>query len=232
MRCPSCQRPVDHEAESCYSCGYSAIESMKRFGSNQVKMRRVHDAADCLRVKDSEMIERTLNRLEKRFPQLVFAVYLGDLNETISIGELGFWLLNQVTIEGAGYAKTNESAVLLVVDVNFKKAGLSLGYFTEMLLGEEDCLRALAAGRSHFANGEFGTGVVDLFTKVEKSLIKQAKKMKGLSREEKQSVMMRNHHGPNILKIPGSVRPFDRHPVPETEQPHLLFRNEFEENWK
>lgn len=234
MRCPSCHRPVDHEANSCYSCEYSLADAEKKFGANQVSMRRIHDAADCLRVREIREVEDTLDDLEDRFPQLMFAAYLGELNDSISVAELGFWLLNHARIGDSGYSRPNDCGILFVLDVERRQLGVSLGYLTEMLLSEEDCLRALTASRSHFINGEFGAGVISFFRKVEKCLLKQAKKMKGLSREEKQILMMKNHHGPNTLVLPAPVMPmqFDANEeqIREHNEPfeHLIFRNEFE----
>lgn len=201
MRCPSCQRPIDHEADSCYSCNYSFIHAVRRFGSNQVRLKRIHDAADCLRVKEIYDLAETLNRLERTFPQLVFVVYLGELNRSISIGELSFWLINQSHIEGADESVTNDNAVLLMLDVETSQAGISLGYQTELLLSEEDCSRALKAGRSAFLNNEFGNGVSQVLRKLEKSLIKKAKNLKHLTREERRAWMSADQLD-NSLSLP------------------------------
>ncbi len=234
MKCPSCRRPVDNEADSCYSCGYSALSAMRTFGSRPVKMRRLHDAVDCLRVSDNQEINQTLDRLEDRFPQLLFAVYLGGLSEKVSIGELGFWLLNNTSVEGTGFARSNENGIILVVDVLQKQAGVSLGYYTEMLLNEADCLRALTASRPLLAKGKFGDGVVTLFQKLEKSLATRAKKMKNLGRKEIKAQFLKSHHLANSLILPGPGIPaqFDPNRGRQIGQPieRLNFRNEFESN--
>ena len=238
MRCPSCQRPVDHEANTCYSCGYSSVIAMKQFGGNQVVMQKVHDAADCLRVSDSRDIRRYIEHLESRFTQLLFVIYLGELNESIPISELGFWLLNQAKIEGAGNSRPNDNGILLILDVEKKQVGVSLGYLTETLLSEEDCLRALMVSRSFFINGEFGDGVIAFLKKVEKLLLKRARKMKGLTREEKLALMNKVHHGPNTLVLPGPSIPVQFDPNADQHQEHgratngLIFRNEFENERK
>jgi uncharacterized membrane protein YgcG len=234
MKCPSCRRPVDHEANSCYSCGYSALQAMKNFGFDPVKMRQIHDVVGCLRASELNNINQTLQNLEDRFPQLLFAVYFGELTETISIGELGFWLLNQATVEGASVVRSNENGIFLVIDVHQKQAGISLGYCTEMLLTEADCLRALRAARSFFRNGEFGAGVVVLWRKLEKSLATQAQKMKNLGRAEIKAQVLKSHHGANAVIIPGPGIPaqFDPNRGRQIGQPieRLNFKNEFENN--
>ncbi len=184
MKCPRCQRPVDQEADSCYSCGYSAFDAMKQYGDNYVRMSRVHDAAHCLRVKDRERLNEVVDQLELRFPQILFCVYLGALPDSISISELGFWLLNHSQVKGAEYARPNDNAVLLVLDVNSKQAGLSLGYFTEMLISEEDAYRCLMAARPGLINQEYGSAIATVFGKVGRILGKKARKLRGLSPDE------------------------------------------------
>ncbi len=79
MKCPRCLRPVDHEAASCYSCGYSEKDAAAVFGANQVLLNRVHDAAHCLRKQDRDDLALTLDQLELKFPQILFCAYLGSL---------------------------------------------------------------------------------------------------------------------------------------------------------
>lgn len=197
MKCPRCHRPVDHEADTCYSCEYSAIDAMRRFGSNEVRMKRIHDAADCLRVRENHEISELFDALETRFPQLLFSVYLGELRG-IPISELGFWLLDHATISDAGIARTNDCGVLLIVDIADRRMGLSTGYFAERLIDEEASLRILMASRSYFLNNEFGEGVHATFRRVEKHLVKQARKMKKLSRQERQSYLDTAHAEPAL----------------------------------
>ena len=200
MKCPSCHRPVDHEAESCYSCGFSAETAKAEFGSNRVRMNRIHDAPNCMRVSEFEEISETLDHLEEKFPQILFSVYLGELGESISLGELGFWLLNQAKIDGSEVSRSNDNGILVLIDVNRREAGISLGYLPELLLGEKDCYRALMATRSFFVNEEFGSGIARLFKRLGKSLGKSAKQLKGLSREQMHRYL--SEKGQNHLELP------------------------------
>ena len=206
MRCPSCRRPVDHEAESCYSCGYSAEVSMSQFGYNDVRMKRVHDGADCLRVKEIWDIEDLFRQLDSRFPQLLFAVYLGDLPDSMSPGELGFWLLNRARIEGTELQQSNDCAILLIIDMENKQAGLSLGYFAERLLTEHDCIRTLMNSRPLLINGDFGDAVVRIFRKLDRILTARSKKLKGMNREQWQSDFIAREEL-NVLSLPGPLFP-------------------------
>ena len=88
MKCPRCQRPVDHEAASCYSCGYSEVEAAITCGANQVMLNRIHDAAHCLRKQERDELSETLDFLEAKFPKMLFFAYLGTLPAKLKNSEL------------------------------------------------------------------------------------------------------------------------------------------------
>ncbi len=205
MKCPSCIRPIDHEAETCYSCGYSALKAMAKYGDNYVRMSRVHDAAHCLRKKDKVDLDAVLDQLELRFPQLLFCVYLGDLPESISVRELGFWLLNHGQVKGAEYSRPNDNAILVILDVQSKQIGLSLGYFSEMLISDEDSYRVLMAARPSLVNLEYGPAMCTLFTRLNRTLSRKARKLKGLSHKQVQRSFKKD--GFNVLDIPNHYSP-------------------------
>lgn len=205
MKCPSCQRPVDHEAESCYSCGYSELEASERYGSNHVVLNRVHDAAHCLRKQERDELSETLDRLELKFPQMLFCVYLGNLPSHLCISELGFWLLNHGQVRGAEYARPNENAILIVVDMVTKQIGVSLGYFAETLISEEDAYRALTYSRPHLINSEYGEGIEKVFLRLSKVLQKKGRKLRKLSRSQIHSTL--NGEEANLLDLPAHLAP-------------------------
>jgi hypothetical protein len=180
-------------------------------------MKPIHDAADCLRVKEHREIRSVLDHLEVRFPQLLFAIYLGELNESISISELGFWLLNQARVEGSEFERPNEFGVLLLIDVERQQAGISLGYLTELLLSERDCYHALMANRSLLTNGNYGMAVSRIFRKIEKSLVKRSRKLKGFTREQMRSHLLQDP-AMNSLALPGPFIPLDIEAREEAEQ--------------
>ncbi|MCB1093440.1 MAG: TPM domain-containing protein, partial [Verrucomicrobiae bacterium] len=166
MKCPHCSRPVDHEADTCYSCGYSLSAAESVFGRNYVQMSRLHDAAHCLRKPERDALEDILDQLEMRFPQMLFCIYLGALTKEVRLNELGFWLLNHAEVRGADYARSNENGVLLLIDVNTKQAGISLGYVTEVLMPEDEGYRCLQAARPYLVNGAYGQALAILLRRV------------------------------------------------------------------
>tara|TARA_R110000850_G_scaffold235325_2_gene360176 strand:- start:5198 stop:5827 length:630 start_codon:yes stop_codon:yes gene_type:complete len=193
-------RPVDHEADSCYSCGYSEFDAAKQFGANQVVLSRVHDAAHCLRKQEKDILNAALDHLEVKFPQMLFCAYLGTLPEGLSMSELGFWLLNHGQVKGAEYARPNENGILVIVDMNTKQIGVSLGYFAESMITEEDSYRALLRARPNLLNAEYGEAIENIFRRLARILTKTGRKLRKLSHEELQAQSRALNN--NVLDLP------------------------------
>ncbi len=205
MKCPKCQRPVDHEAESCYSCGYCELEAAERYGANRVNLSRVHDAAACLRKQERDDLKEALDHLEMKFPQMLFCAYLGTLPSDLSMSELGFWLLNHGQVKGAEYARPNENAILLILDMNSKQIGVSLGYFAETLISEEDAYRALLHARPNLINAEYGEALERIFVRLSRVLRKKGRKMRKVSHQELQEQSRQLNR--NVLDLPAHLSP-------------------------
>ncbi|MCB1229626.1 MAG: hypothetical protein KDN19_05140 [Verrucomicrobiae bacterium] len=218
MKCPHCSRPVDHEAETCYSCGYSLTLAESVFGRNFVQMNRLHDAAHCLRKPERDALEDIFDQMEMRFPQLLFCVYLGALNDQVRLNELGFWLLNHAEVRGADFARPNENAVLVLIDVNTKQAGISLGYFSEILLPEDEGYRCLQAARPFLVNAAYGQAVATMFRKIGRALSRRARYLKRNPAELEEAIKRRptvpsvsdskaDDERDNLMIVEGSVVP-------------------------
>lgn len=191
MKCPHCSRPVDHEADTCYSCGYSLAQAEVFFGRNYVQMSRLHDAAHCLRKPERDALEDILDHLEMRFPQMLFCIYLGALSKEVRMNELGFWLLNHAEIRGADYARSNENAVMLLIDVTTKQAGIALGYLSEILLPEDEGYRCLQSARPYLVNGAYGQALAILLRKLGRTLSKRARHLKRHPHEVEEALRRR-----------------------------------------
>lgn len=181
-------------------------------GSNQVLLHRVHDAAHCLRKHERDELGETLDFLESKFPQMLFCAYLGTLPASLKISELGFWLLNHGQVRGAEFARPNENGVLVVMDLNTKQIGISLGYFAETLITEEDAYRALNAARPNLVNAEYGEAIERIFLKIGKVLDKQGRKLRKLTREQIHATLTGQYK--NVLDLPPHLSPnqYLKHP--------------------
>ena len=159
MRCPRCVQEVAADSALCPHCGFGLAALDEVFGEDAVILDRLTDAARCLRLRDREAIEESLDRFEEMFPQLFAAVYLGFLPRMTSIRQFGFWLMNRAAVTSVDYTKPNDHGILLVVDLNSQSASLTLGYRVEPFLRERDLMGILKSGHAGLAAGDYGRGV-------------------------------------------------------------------------
>ncbi len=201
MKCPSCSRPVDHEADTCYSCGFSIADVQLIYGRELLPMARVSDAAHCLRKRDRDELELMMDRIQMRFPQLLFCTYITTLERAADLPSLGFWMVNHARVRGSEYARPNENGLFVTLDISNKQIGFSLGYFAEFLLTNEDAHKTLQAARPYLINGDYGKALTTLYKKLARILSARARKLKKLRRRgwEPEFAVA---DVPNILNIP------------------------------
>jgi hypothetical protein len=118
---------------------------------------------------------------------MLFCAYLGSLPANLGISELGFWLLNHGQVKGAEFARPNENGILVVLDLNRKQIGISLGYFAETVISEEDAYRTLISVRPNLVNSEYGEALERIFLKLGKVLDREGRKLKKLTRDQLQA---------------------------------------------
>lgn len=159
MYCPHCSSPVATGTNCCQQCGFSASHLHRTLGSQWVRLQRVTDAAQCLRLEDHRQLEVLLNDFERTFPQLFFAAYLGVLPTSLSVSELGFWLLNQGAFETPSLTRRNDFGLLLVIDPTSRNVSLTVGYALEGLFGHDQVLRVLKAGGKELARSAFSAAI-------------------------------------------------------------------------
>lgn len=159
MYCPHCSAHVTAEANRCQQCGFSAGHLHRTIGSQWVRLQRVTDAAQCLRLEDHRHLEVLLNDFERSFPQLFFAAYLGVLPASLNVSELGFWLLNQGAFETPSLIRRNDFGLLLVIDPTTRQFSLTAGYALEGLFRHDRVIKLLKAAGKDLAKGAFAAAI-------------------------------------------------------------------------
>ena len=129
------------------------------FGSDDVLIERVTDAAGVLSESDIERIELKLVQFETVFPQLFAIVYCGALPPQTSLRQFGFWLLNRAAVCELEVTRANDHGAIFVIDTHGRSAAFVLGYFLECYLDERDVRAVLEAGRQEFHRGFWAAGV-------------------------------------------------------------------------
>ena len=176
MKCPRCVQSVSSGREQCGRCGFQLSCLDEEFGRDVVLLDRLTDAAHCLRVRERDALSQLLDDFEEEFPQLFAAVYFGALPELTSIRQFGFWLINHAAIPSLDISKPNEQGVLIVVDLQSRVIGVTLGYMLERYVSAKDLERCLRAARTHLFAGDFHRGVTVFVRKLSHVLRKVARR--------------------------------------------------------
>ena len=176
MYCPHCSSHVSADANSCQQCGFSAAHLHRKLGSQWVRLQRVTDAAQCLRLEDHRQLEVLLNDFERSFPQLFFAAYLGVLPISLTVSELGFWLLNQGAFETPSLIRRNDFGLLLVIDPSSRKVSLTAGYALEGLFRQDRVLKLLKAAGKDLSRGAFAAAIAKVCDECSRLLRKNGRR--------------------------------------------------------
>lgn len=178
MKCPRCVQKIHRGAESCPHCGFSLATADGEFGSDEVLVRSLTDAAGLLRKKERERVQSAIDRFSRRFPQLFFAVYTGVFRESANLRQFGFWLLNRGAFEDVELSRPNAAGIVLVMDVEGKAAGLTYGYLLDPYLEEEDTFFCLSKAHPYWLDRRPDDGIIALIKALEKVLKRKSRMVK------------------------------------------------------
>ena len=170
MNCPRCHLEISSSAEHCVSCGFDSHSLCQKLGDHWVRLDRLTDPANCLRLHDRRRLEARLDDFERRFPQVFFAVYFGVLPAGFSVSEVGFWLLNHAAFGTHDISKRNEFGIVLAIDPSASTAAFSLGYALESFEANLKLPTLLNSISSKLKRGDYGKAVEECVGTVDRRL--------------------------------------------------------------
>lgn len=145
MICPSCGIPSSASDSGCEYCGFHVDALRRLLGANQVRLERLTNQAQALRLSDAQLLERRIDDFEHRFPQITVSVFLGELPHGIDPASAAVWLLNQGIMIRHDAVQSNRHSIVLIVNPRAAQAGIAVGYGLEHVLPRV-FLRSLLAG--------------------------------------------------------------------------------------
>lgn len=175
MKCPRCVQVIHRGAGSCPHCGFSLVDADQRFGGEEIRIRRLEDAAGLMRSVERKRVEATMDRFERSFPQLFFAVHTGLPEGRSDLRQFGFWLLNRAAFEDVGVDRPNEQGILLTLDPDGKAAGMSWGYMLDAFLTEDDTFVCMSRAHAYWVEGRFAEGIVRVLEQLTQILEKRSR---------------------------------------------------------
>ncbi len=171
-----------------------------QYGVDEVRMRRLSDAAGVLRLQERKKVERWFPQFEASFPQLFFSVYYGALDERSNIRQFGMWLLNRGAFEDVDLSRPNDGGILLVIDVNSKAAFIAHGYLLDGYLSEGDTFKILSKAHPHLLQGNYYKALKTVVSKLSSTLRKRSRHAGRHPEKYQRRVGMPQHEMSDILQ--------------------------------
>ena len=159
MKCPSCATRLTQPEVRCPSCRIALQKLDLKFGMVPRHSRYLSDRSGTLALTEMEEIREALRLFEKKYPQILFSVFVSELPPDGSASEYAFWLANRARFSSVEKVEAENFDMLLVVDVTTKTAALTTGYGLEKHVSEEDLQDALEAAANSFSEDELADGI-------------------------------------------------------------------------
>jgi len=170
MKCPHCFSEVTSGHSHCSQCGFSSAAIRAYLGSDWVRLERITDNSQRLSLRDTRHLETVLDDFERRFPQCFLAAYLGALPGTLTVSDLGFWLINHGAFHTHQISRRNDFGIVLVVDPLRQSACFTVGYALEQMLPESMLGGILERLRQPLKREEFSAVIETALRRIEKAL--------------------------------------------------------------
>lgn len=142
-------------AEECPHCGLTLEHLDHVYEGFSRVVRRPHDVAGVLRVKERAKVAKLIAKAEKAFPQLYVSVATVSLRDDQQIRSYGYWLMNRGEFEERRAGSRVDGCVLLVLDVDRKEACICFGYLMDQHMKEVEAFSALADAHPHLLEGRY-----------------------------------------------------------------------------
>lgn len=178
MKCPECLERIHDHAEECPHCGMT-LEQLNPIyeGINLAVNDGIHDVAGVLKKDTKKRLRNAVKSCEKQFVGISVAVSFVALRDGQSLESYGFWLMNHGEFhQGRIWQSELEDGrgrVILTVDVEAKRVGLSYGYYFDSYIREKESFDTLSAGHASLLEGDTLLGCEQILVSL-KALLKKA----------------------------------------------------------
>ncbi len=178
MNCPHCSAAISSGQGACLACGFSATAIRAYLGSDWVRLERITDVSNRLNLRDTRHIEVVLDEFEHRFPQCFMAAYVGVLPETLTLRDLGFWLINHGAFHTHQLTRRNDFAIVMLVDPLREEVALTVGYALEQILTEPVLTKILGEVRSTLKRGQIVHSIEQACARIDRELRRSGRREK------------------------------------------------------
>ncbi|MGZ5005959.1 MAG: TPM domain-containing protein [Chthoniobacterales bacterium] len=159
MKCPSCGARLEAAADRCPNCKLTLSKLDMKFGLVPAHSRFLSDRSGTLPLEDMEELRAMLRLFEKKFPQVLFSIFIIELERDTSVAEYAFWLANRANFGSVSKALSDNYNLLLAIDLTSGRAALTAGYALESYVPENDLQQVLDDFAAAFGDGGLTSGL-------------------------------------------------------------------------
>ena len=170
MHCPACQKATTETAEVC-ECGFSMAALDQMLGIAPQLMEGVTDMTKELRPRQVRGIQRQIERLERVFPQVRFAMVMCHAPAKIPLPLYLFWLFNRGGLSSAVERAGMNRLIMLAIDTAAGNAASMIGYGLEPFLAQDQITACLQAMQPLLAAQQHGRAIEAFLLAMERQLI-------------------------------------------------------------
>lgn len=176
MVCPACQQATHENAAEC-GCGFSLAALDKLLGIPPTLHTAVCDMVGELTGGETRRLTAVIERLERRFPQLKFAVVVCTPPENVTLALYTFWLFNRGGLASAVERGGTSRMVMLGIDPHAGKMACMIGYGLEPFIAQARITAAMNAAFAALVTDQTGKGVEAFFDEIERQFSEVATKL-------------------------------------------------------
>lgn len=176
--CPACRRLTDRDAEFCPSCGFMGEHTMSIFPVSAPPLDEIGDHAGLFEPREKEVIQRAIQAMRKRFPQIQWKIVTANLERKDATGLFAFWLLNVSPLGSAEKAGDRRWTVLIVITPTGEIAFVP-GYSVEVWLSGQDWTQLIRTLHSGIRRRGYVSGIQGFLEIAEKKLEQSWRRMRG-----------------------------------------------------
>jgi uncharacterized membrane protein YgcG len=159
MKCPSCATPLQAPPDRCPKCKLSLQRLDMKFGMVPRHSRFLTDRTGRIPMSEIEQLRAALRLFEKKFPQILFSIFVDDLHAGTSVSEYAFWLANRARFSSLEKKHGENFDLLLVIDHATRSASLTTGYGLEDHVSEHDLQLVLDELAGPLREGNVAAGI-------------------------------------------------------------------------
>ena len=169
-RCPYCQTLLRIDAPECPSCMLTFPRTSKLVGALPRLSTTVADTTGLLRGGVAGKISKGIQRLQRRYPQLVVQLVMHRFPAEYPFSMHAFWLFNAGAFAGEGKRGKDNHALLILIDPYRQESALVPGYGLEPLLKQEALDHLLEMSGPAFQSSKWQLGLEVLLEGLEQLL--------------------------------------------------------------